>query len=115
MEFFDLSDFDCPCCGKNNMDSNFLRMLDRARGISGVPFNITSGCRCKAHNEAVGGSETSSHLTGYACDISATNGSQRFKIVTGLLMAGFRRIGVRKDFVHADNDLGKSQKVLWVY
>jgi uncharacterized protein YcbK (DUF882 family) len=37
--------------------------------IGGVPITVTSGYRSKQDNERVGGSPTSSHLTGEACDV----------------------------------------------
>lgn len=44
---------------------------------------ITSGYRCEALNEAVGGSKTSAHRIGSACDFIAKNGhnSDLFKVV----------------------------------
>jgi len=115
MRHFKIAEFNCPCCGKNNMNESFLARLDRARGISEVAYKINSGCRCEAHNKAVGGSETSSHLKGCACDISATDSRTRAKIIFGLILAGFNRMGIAKDFIHVDNDPKKTKNVLWLY
>lgn len=51
----------------------FLNNLDWSEDIS-----INSGYRCKELNKAVGGVETSHHLTGFAADITSSN-------LTGLL------------------------------
>ena len=115
MRNFKKKEFACPCCGKQHMERSTTESLDDARSIAGVPFNINSGWRCKAHNEKVGGKKTSSHLTGWAVDIEATSSRQRFKILDGLIRAGFKRIGIGKTFIHADRDPGKSPQVTWLY
>lgn len=48
---------------------------------------ITSGYRCNALNKAVGGSKTSAHRIGAACDFEAKNGhnSDLFKVVQEVL------------------------------
>jgi zinc D-Ala-D-Ala carboxypeptidase len=92
-----------------------VKMLDDARHIAGIPFKINSGFRTKEHNKKVGGVEDSAHLTGLAVDISCTNDSNRYKIVTALLAVGFNRIGWAKTFIHADCDTSKSANVIWLY
>lgn len=118
MDYFTHDEFDCKCgCGLSGheMNSEFLRQLDMARAAAGVPFVITSGMRCKAHNEAEGGSETSSHLIGRAADIKAPAGSQRHAVVTGLVVAGFKRYGISEGFIHVDNDPKKPSPTLFLY
>lgn len=44
---------------------------EQVRAAIGRPLRIMSGYRCPALNAAVGGSKTSSHLTGLAADLSA--------------------------------------------
>lgn len=114
MRYFKLSEFDCAC-NKNEMNKEFLERLDKAREYATVPFVISSGFRCKIHNEAVGGSKTSSHLKGLAVDIIVTDSAQRYKILTGLIGAGFSRIGLGKIFLHADYDETKQSGVIWMY
>ena len=116
MKWFKSSEFDCKCkCGLNNIDEGLLLMLDEAREEAGVAFVINSGCRCRKHNTKIGGSKTSSHMKGLAVDIRASNSRTRFKIVTGLLLAGFARIGIGKRFIHADVDSKKSQTIMYLY
>lgn len=48
------------------------RKMQIVRGMLGhMPITITSGYRSAAVNTAVGGSKTSDHLTGHACDFRA--------------------------------------------
>ena len=82
---------------------------------AGVPFRVTSGCRCEAHNRAVGGKPGSAHLTGEAADIAATTGFHRFQVLSGLLSAGFKRIGLAKGFIHADVAENLPAPTVWFY
>jgi zinc D-Ala-D-Ala carboxypeptidase len=102
MKYFKPDEFACKCgCGDRIMDAIFLGMLDNAREYAGVPFIINSGKRCEKHNKTCG-STSDNHPSGRAVDIKCLYGPDRLKIVMGLIRAGFRRIGIRKDFIHAD-------------
>ena len=118
MRHFTLNEFRCKCnrpdCDSAQIHPQFAGMMDMAREYAGIPFVINSGTRCRAHNTIVGGSETSSHLTGYAADIRCRNGQERLAIVRGLIKAGIWRIGIARGFVHADIDPDKMQS-MWVY
>lgn len=112
MKNFDLHEFDCSCCGGNQMNPDFLEKLDTARDIAGVPFKISSGYRCPKHNKEIG-SVATNHPLGVASDIRCTDGLSRFKIISALIQAGFTRIGVAKTFIHCDtNNLPSS---IWFY
>lgn len=116
LKYFKLSEFDdAPGTGKN-MKKEFLTKLDKARAIADVPFKITSGYRSKETNKRVGGVSTSSHLKGLAADISCKDSSTRQKIISGLIKAGFTRIGISKkgNFIHCDTDKDK-QDAIWLY
>ena len=91
-----------------------VEMLDRAREYANIPFRLTSTVRSETHNEAVGGVPHSSHILGLAVDISAETDSQRFKIMTGLIAIGFKRIGIYDHHIHADIDKLKPPEVLWL-
>ena len=97
-----------------NMDIGFLQMLDNARTIADVPFKINSGYRTEKHNKKVGGKKTSSHLRGFAADISCTDSSNRQKITSALIKAGFNRLGIADSFIHVDNDSSK-KPAIWLY
>ena len=90
-------------------------MLDKARGLAGVPFVIISGKRSEDRNEAVGGVEDSAHLRGYAVDLRSADSSTRWKMLKALIDVGFTRIGVNKTTIHVDNDPSKPQSVVWHY
>lgn len=49
----------------------------KQNGLGKVGINITSGYRCPELNAAVGGSDTSAHMSGYAFDLVPTNGQMR--------------------------------------
>ena len=100
-----------------------MDMLQKAREISGIPYRITSGARTPSYNKSVGGVRNSSHLldlnNGHkpcACDIEVVNKSCLQKILTGLIKAGFTRIGVAvpSGFIHADSDIDKPDAI-WFY
>lgn len=113
--FFRVEEFNCPCCGKNNISPILMHRLDMARGIANTKFPINSGCRCEKHNKEVGGVEQSPHLGGWAADISAKTSRDKFRIVKALIDAGFNRIGIGDTFVHADVDPTKVGELLWTY
>jgi hypothetical protein len=116
MKYFKFSEFTCKCgCGRAEMMPSALEKLEDAREKAGIPFKITSGYRCDAHNASVGGKSEGAHTSGYAIDIEASVSPSRLLIVKALLDAGFTRIGVAKTFIHADDDPSKPQKVMWVY
>jgi len=99
-------------------------MADSARGISGVPYIITSGLRTVAEETALrGGVRDSAHISGYGFDLACTDGKMLCLILLGLLRAGFLRIGIYVDaafnptHIHADNDpdlLAKTGPCIWI-
>jgi len=116
---FGKEEWACKCgkCNKDFYDMNpeTIQKFEAARIIAGISFKINSGMRCMEHNLSIGGKKDSSHTEGYAGDIKATNSRERFIIVDSLLKAGFKRIGIAKTFIHADDDPIKDECVIWVY
>lgn len=55
-------------------------VLDPLREWYGKPIHITSGYRCEALNEAVGGSFTSYHMLGAASDINQGSKEENQKL-----------------------------------
>jgi len=117
VRYFNYSEFDSPDVQGSGqmMDKTLLEMLDEVRDKFDKPIHITSGFRTPAHNEAVGGVETSSHLKGLAVDIACTNGTDRFDLLNCILDVGFSRVGIAKNFIHIDIDFEKAQGVTWIY
>ena len=92
-----------------------MTMLDEARDLAGIPFVLNSAYRTIAHEKKQGRAGTSSHTTGCAVDIRCNSDSNRWKIVNALIDVGFKRIGIAKTFVHADNSPTHTQQVIWMY
>ena len=116
MNHFTLQEFACRCgCGRVEMNGEFLERLDQARDLAGAPFHVTSGFRCPAHNLAVGGVPGSSHTKGRAVDIACPDSRTRALVLQGLIRAGFGRLGLGKDFIHADLDPDKPSPAVWTY
>jgi uncharacterized protein YcbK (DUF882 family) len=97
------------------MEEEFLERLDLARDIAGFPFIINSGFRSIAHNQAINGARNSSHLMGWAEDLHCGTGKRRFLMIEALLDAGFTRLGIGENFIHADCDPNKPQMTIWTY
>lgn len=114
VEFFSKDEFNCRCCETSNISANLVLKLDLARELADTPFIITSGYRCPKHNREVGGVKDSAHVLGLAVDIAVPDNIARLNILRGLIIAGFRRIGIGKDFIHADIDKSKPNN-LWLY
>ena len=120
LKHFKLSEFDSDVKGSGkNMKRVFLKKLDKARNIAGVPFKITSGFRTPQHNERLKKegykvSANSSHLKGLAADIACLDSGTRQKILNGLIMAGFTRVGIADTFIHCDTDTDKTDAI-WLY
>ena len=97
------------------LKSELVVLLDKARGIAGVPFVLTSGYRNPAKNKSVGGVEDSSHITGLAVDIRVRDGVSGGKILLALAQVGFTRFGFYKDnHIHVDMDTTKPSPCIWV-
>ena len=96
------------------LDKKLIYMLDNAREIAQIPFIITSGRRTIEENKRVGGVKDSAHLSGQAVDIRCPNSIYRFLILKGLLGAGFKRIGIAPQHIHADKDATKPQNVIFL-
>lgn len=96
------------------LDQELVAKLDMARKVAGIPFIITCGVRTKEENDLVGGVSDSAHLTGKAVDLRCEDSTARFKMVSGLLSAGFKRVEVASAHIHVDVDEDKPQYVMWL-
>ena len=119
LKYFKEKEFKCPCCGKSEMDNEFVEMLDKARGFAGIPFKINSGWRCEDRNKVVCGKSDSAHLSGFAVDISCKDSRSRALIIEALAWIGFNRFGIAGkysgNFIHVDNHPTKDKVVIWLY
>ena len=117
LTYFTITEFDSPdeVGSGYRMNKDFIRRLDTARGIAGIPFKINSGYRTAAHNEKVGGRVGSSHKKGLAADIGYYGSRERYLILNALMQVGINRIGIAKTFIHCDVDKNKDEDVIWLY
>lgn len=90
-------------------------LLDKAREKAGVPFKLSSTLRSPDRNKKVGGVENSAHLTGEAVDIHCGDSVTRNKMLRALIDVGFNRLGIGKDFIHADISKALPNNVMWHY
>ncbi len=114
---FKVKEFVCPCCGEEGIEKYLVLKLQEARDLL-PPDNvieINSAYRCEKHNKTVGGVENSAHRKGLGADIKCEPSIYRFHLIVALYIAGFRRIGIGKDFVHCDIDATKGQNMIWLY
>jgi len=70
-KYFTRSEFACQCgeCQFNVVDVELLAVLEDIRDHYALPVMITSGCRCRSHNDYVGGAAMSKHCLGIAADV----------------------------------------------
>lgn len=85
------------------LDKELVAMLDRARGVAGVPFRLTATLATEGH------SPNSAHYKGLAVDIGLGHlgegferNTQRWAILSGLFASGFKRIEICEKHIHVD-------------
>jgi len=107
------------------LDNELCAMLDKARHRSMVPYVITSGLRTTQTNTDPNAAKDSAHLTGHAVDLDCNDSRALWRMIDGLMFAGFKRIGIYfkvgpdgkgavPTHVHVDNDISKPQEVCWL-
>lgn len=63
MKYFTTDEFRCKCgCGLYLPHPTFETEVDRLREQFGHPLIVSSGCRCKTHNDKVKGHPLSLHI-----------------------------------------------------
>lgn len=111
---FDRIEFACKCgCGFNNISRELVDLLENVRVQTGLPLHINAGCRCVAHNAAVGGKPNSAHLRGLAADIACTDNHTRYVLLFALIGV-FKRIEVGSTWLHVDVDKSLPQEVAFL-
>ena len=91
----------------------FVTRLDCAREAAGVAFILTDTLRSPDDAKALG-LEDSAHVSGWAVDIRVSSSHQRYRILLGLFLAGFTRVGIYNAHIHVDADPTKPPEVAWV-
>ena len=120
MNYFTDQELACSCCGKNEFDSDFLRLLNHLRAECGFPFVVTSGYRCPLHPVEAKKKKRGAHTTGKAVDI-AVYGERAQKLLHAALSVGIERIGVsqkgdiKSRFIHLDVCHDFPSPAFWTY
>jgi uncharacterized protein YcbK (DUF882 family) len=114
---FTKEEFDCKVTGENNMQHEFMEVLQKIRIDFGKSITITSGFRSIKHPiEAKKLHSNGEHTTGNCADILCITGSDRFKLIELALKHGITRIGVAKNFLHLGiGGKGLPCYVIWDY
>ncbi|RLB66446.1 MAG: peptidase M15 [Deltaproteobacteria bacterium] len=109
-EFFTKEELACRCgeCDGGAMNPFFMKRLIDMRRSLGFPFHVSSGFRCKIHNENVGGTDGSLHVVGNAVDLLVRD-ERALSIISKARQFGFNGIGIKQSgkdrFVHIDDRL----------
>ena len=104
----------CILSDGSGIDLLLVDKLQALRDSFGAALTITSGCRCVAHNSAVGGALTSQHLGAMGCraaDLLVRYPSDRATVIGIALHLGLS-VGVNKGFIHVDN---RKEQILFLY
>lgn len=100
---FKPEEFYCKCgCKEILLDTDLVKYLQYLRTELDIPLKINSGYRCITHNTAISRTTDSQHTKGKAVDISCTNSTFRYKILTSSSIKNFKGIGLHKEFIHLD-------------
>jgi len=114
-------EFECACgCGTGEMDMGHIERLQELRESIGVALKVTSGIRCKEHNEIIRGAKKSWHVprSGICCasDITfahgARNNARVLKLYTLADQLHFKGLGLYRGRIHVDSRSGKRAR--WI-
>lgn len=104
---FSKQEFDCKETGENDMQPEFMRLLQSLRTAYGKPMSINSGYRSPRHSIEASKNKPGAHASGMACDVAAGPGVDVYRLIQLAIMLGFTGIGVSQKnglprFVHLD-------------
>ena len=116
-KYFKASEFRActPSCHIDQMDERFMALLDCIREAAGIPLVLNSAYRSRDWEFSHGRSGNSAHTRGLAVDIRCNTSTNRYRIVAGAIVCGFKRIGIGKTYIHLDVDSSLPQAVIWHY
>lgn len=104
-----------PSCSINDMDIEFMDLLDRLREKAEIPLIINCAYRSKEWDISKGRSGNSAHTKGLAVDIRCYDSTNRYRIIKAAIELGITRIGIGNGFIHIDNDKSLPQNIIWYY
>lgn len=100
---FSKKEFACKCgCGFAEINIALVNRLQVVRDIVGLPIRMLSGCRCKKHNEEVGGAKESQHALGNAGDWTIDNYPMKSVALMLNEWSGGFHFYEEKNFIHTD-------------
>ncbi len=104
-----------PPCSIEDMDEDFLFVLDNVRKEAGIPLVLNSAYRTPEWDRSKGRSGNGAHTKGLAVDIRCNSDSNRYKILAAAYKCKINRIGVYKSWIHLDmGDMaGHTPNVVW--
>lgn len=108
----------CPCCGRREMNDEFMWKLVAVRQAVNIPFHVNSGYRCPEYNNKISSTGfRGPHTTGRAVDIAAPSSSMRLDIQDAAKLQGMQRFGIGRTFIHLDDLLLKDgfPRGVWSY
>lgn len=116
-QYFKKAEFDCKSTGENDMQHEFMLILEAIRKEYNKAMRVTSGFRSRKHPiEAKKLHSDGEHTTGNCADIYCDNGSDRFRLITIALKHGITRIGIASNFLHLGiGGNGLPNYVIWDY
>ena len=124
---FSTDEMACSCCGKSDMDGDFMKMLQALREEAGFAFRISSARRCEKHAANVSSykkSKAGIHTYGKAADILVghVNTTKTLELIKQAQDIGFTGLGLAlrgarpKRFIHLDNrGTDFSLPAVWTY
>lgn len=117
IKYFTESEFNrcVPSCSMEDIDNEFLLLLDELREKCGFPLVISCAYRSREWDLSKGRSGNSAHTKGKAVDIRCNDSTNRYKIIKSALELGINRIGVGNGFIHIDNDDSLPKEVIFTY
>lgn len=96
---------ECRCgCGFLVIVPKLLDAMEICRALAQKPIHVNSWCRCRKHNEKVGGEPDSQHLHGLAVDwrVDGFTPEMLYKIAQTVSVFRYGGIGVYDTFIHTD-------------
>lgn len=109
IKYFKREEFKCKCGGKYcngfpaEPEKKLVTVADRVREHFGKPAIVSSGVRCKQHNENVGGVANSRHLTGKAMDFRVSGKSASEVLAYAQKQPEIRyAYAIDKNYIHMD-------------
>ena len=98
---FTTDEMKCPCCGKCEMDTEFMENLQRVREQCGFGFRVNSAYRCAEYNAKVSSNTRGQHSTGQAVDVSMKDRYKIFALIKEAMECGFfKDIAIEKTIIH---------------